>query len=62
MTWEIADRKNPDRAGPRYYELARAARVCGLASPEGRFYLRWVGRETDRPKMDGQRAKDGQDG
>lgn len=45
MTWEIADRDHPERPGPRYATLQRAADVAGGCEPGDRFYVRLVGHD-----------------
>lgn len=51
MTWEIADRAHPTRAGSRFDQLARVMDEVERCEPRDRFYVRWVGKgqQTETP-------------
>lgn len=42
MTWEIADRAHPTRAGIRFDQLARVMEEWEKCEPRDRFYVRLV--------------------
>lgn len=54
MTWEIADRENPDRAGDRFDRLAEASAEIGRRGDRGRWFARWTTGNEATTQEDGQ--------